>query len=259
MPPAPPQGIPTAGGDPDGDGDDDDAGGSSSHDTELLEEPEPDGWIARPITRDAARGCHFHDALDTLLRRAFNRHTWSIEYRCVVYRHCRGLYPDQWEATCLVHRPDDDLRGAEAFLEHYSITERDTAETAMQDAARRALSQYCSLFSGVADGLDLKYYPRHTTGSAGGVIVSLVGEGNPRLSSMVNLVVVLNTELDHTLDELGKVRAEVVELRAERAAHHYMDGGSPAPIGIQHPYHSPPRGRFDYGTPDCRTRIDLDP
>jgi hypothetical protein len=39
-----------------------------------------------------------------------------------------------------VRRPDDDLRGAEAFLEHYSITERDTAKAAMQDAARRALS-----------------------------------------------------------------------------------------------------------------------
>jgi hypothetical protein len=33
----------------------------------------------------------------------------------------------------------------------------------------------------------------------------------------------------------------------------------PAPVGIQHPYRSPPRGRFDYGTPDCRTRIDLGP
>jgi hypothetical protein len=79
----------------------------------------------------------------------------------------------------------------------------------MQDAARRALSQYCSLFSVVADGLDRKYYPRRLTGSAGGVIVSLVGEGNPRLSSMVNLAAMLNTELDHALDELGKVRAEV--------------------------------------------------
>ena len=118
MPHAPPQGIPAAGGDPDGDRDDDDASGSSSHNSELSKEPEPDGWIARPIICDAARGCHFHDALD--------RHTWSIEYRCVVYQHRRWLYPDQWEATCLVHHPDDDLRGAEAFLEHYSITERDT-------------------------------------------------------------------------------------------------------------------------------------
>jgi hypothetical protein len=81
--PASTQGISAAGGDPDRDGDDGDAGGSSSHDTELSEEPE--GWIARHITHDAARGCHFHDALDTLLRRAFDRHTWSIEYRCVVY------------------------------------------------------------------------------------------------------------------------------------------------------------------------------
>jgi hypothetical protein len=111
MPPAPPQGIPAAGGDPGGDGDDDDddTGGSLSHDTELSEEPESDGWIARPITRDTARGCHFHDALDTLLRRAFDQHTWSIEYRCVVYQHHRWLYRDQWEATFLVRRPDDDL------------------------------------------------------------------------------------------------------------------------------------------------------
>jgi hypothetical protein len=158
-----------------------------------------------------------------------------------------------------VRRPDDDLWGAEAFLEHYSITERDTAEAAMQDVARRALSQNCSFFSGVVDGLDLKYYPHRSTGSAGGMIVSPVGEGNPRLNSMVNLVAVLNTEMDHALDELGKVRAEVVELRAARAVRHYQDGGSPAPVGIQHPYRSPHHGRFDYGTPDCRTKIDLEP
>jgi hypothetical protein len=129
----------------------------------------------------------------------------------------------------------------------------------MQDVARWALSQYCSLFSGVADGLDLKYYPHRSTDSVGCVIVSPVGEGNPRLNSMVNLAVVLNTELDNALDELGKVRAKVAELRAECAACHYLDGGSAAPIGIQHPYRSPPHGRFDYGTLDCRTRIDLYP
>jgi hypothetical protein len=259
MPPAPPQGISAAGGDPDGDGDDDDTSGSSSHGTELSEELEAERWIARPITRDAACGCHFHDALDTLLRRVFDQHTWSIEYRCVVYQHRRGLYLDQWEATCLVRRSDDDLQGAEAFSEHNSITEMDTAQAAMHDVARRALSQYCSLFSGVADGLDQKYYPRRSTCSARGVIVSPVGEGNPRLNNMVNLAVVLNTKLDHALDELGKVWAEVAELRAECAARHYLDGGSPAPVGIQHPYRSPPHGCFDYGTPDCRTQIDLDP
>jgi hypothetical protein len=137
VPPAPPQGTPTAGGDPDGDDND---GGSSSHSTELLEEQEPEGWIARPVTRDAARSCHFHDAVDTLVHQAFDRHTWSIEYRCVVYHHSRGLYLDQWEATCLVRYPDDDLRGLEAYSENYSITKRDTAEAVMQDAAWRVLS-----------------------------------------------------------------------------------------------------------------------
>jgi hypothetical protein len=83
-PPAPPLGGPApgvaAGGDPDDGGGDD----SSSHDTDFSADQEPEGWVARPITHDAARGCHFHDALDTLLRRALNRRTWSIEYRCVV-------------------------------------------------------------------------------------------------------------------------------------------------------------------------------
>jgi hypothetical protein len=111
MPPAPPQGIPAAGGDPDGD--DDDAGGSSSHGTELSEEPEPEGWIARPITREAARGCHFHDALDTLLRQAFDRHTWSTEYRCVVYHH----QAPQEEATLQQHlSPPPSMTIEQMFL-----------------------------------------------------------------------------------------------------------------------------------------------
>jgi hypothetical protein len=108
-----------------------------------------------------------------------------------------------------VRRPVNDLRSVEAFSEYYSITERDTVEVAMQDAAHHVLSQYCSLFSGVADDLDLKYYPGRSTDSAGGVIVSPIGEGNPRLNNMVNLVVMLNTELDHALDVLGKAPTEI--------------------------------------------------
>jgi hypothetical protein len=133
-----------------------------------------------------------------------------------------------------VHRPDDDHQGPEAYSEHYSITERDTSEVAMQDVARHALSQYCSLFSGVADGLDLKYYPRRSTGSIGGVIVSPVVEGSPRLSIMVNLIAVLNTELDHTLDELGKARVKITELCAERAERLHQEEGSPALVGTHH-------------------------
>jgi hypothetical protein len=158
-----------------------------------------------------------------------------------------------------VHHSDDDLRGAEACSEHYSFTEWDPTEAAMQDAARRALSQYCSLVSGVADGLDLKYYPHRSTGSTGSAIVSLIGEGDPRLSSMVNLVVVLNTELDHTHDELGKARAEIAELCVERAERHHHEDGAPAFVGTQHPYRLPPHGFYAYGTPVCRTWINLEP
>jgi hypothetical protein len=243
---APPLGVPVAGvaagGDPDDGGDD----YNSSHNTDLSEEPEPEGWVVRPITRDAARGCHFHDALD-------------IEYRCVVFQHSHGVYPDRWEATCLVRRPENSLRGAEVCSEHYSISERESAKAAMQDATRCALSHYCSMLSGVDDGLNLRYYPRRPSGSLGGVVVSHVSEDNPMLSSIINLAVVLNTELDHALDELSRAHAEIAQLRAERAEHRHLEDGSPAPIGIQHPYHSPQRGHHAYGNPDCRTRINLEP
>jgi hypothetical protein len=108
--PASPLGAPATGGDPDGDDDD----SSSSHSTDLSEEKELKVWVAQPITRD--------DALDTLLRRAFDRHTWSIEYRYVVYQHSRGIYSDCWEATCLVRHPEDDLRGVEVCSKHYFIS-----------------------------------------------------------------------------------------------------------------------------------------
>jgi hypothetical protein len=108
-PPAPPPSAPVpgiaTGGDPDDGGGDD----SPSHDTNFSADQEPEGWVARPITRDAAHGCHFHDALDTLLRRALDQCTWSIEYRYVVYQHSRGVYRDRWEATCLVRRPENSL------------------------------------------------------------------------------------------------------------------------------------------------------
>jgi hypothetical protein len=129
----------------------------------------------------------------------------------------------------------------------------------MQDTARRALSHYCSVLGGVADGLNLKYYPHHPSGSTGGMIVSPVGEDNPRLSSTVNLAVVLNTELDHALDELSMARAEIAQLRAERPERRHLDDGSSAPVETQHPYRSPRHGHQSYGNSDCKTKINLEP
>jgi hypothetical protein len=156
--PAPPLSSPAVGVAAGGDLDDGGGDSSSSHSTDLSADQEPEGWVARPITRDAARGCHFQDVLDTLLRQALDQRTWSIEYSCVVFQHSRGVYPDRWEVTCLVRRPENSLRGAEVCSKHYSISKRDSAEATMQDVARRALLHYCSVLGGVADGLNLKYY-----------------------------------------------------------------------------------------------------
>jgi hypothetical protein len=115
------------------------------------------------------------------------------------------------------------------------------------------------VFGGVTDGLNLRYYPHRPSGSTGGVVVSPVGEDNPTLSSTVNLAAVLNTELDHALDELSRARVEIAQLRAERAERRHLDDGSSAPVRTQHPYRSPRRGHQSYGNPDCKTKINLEP
>jgi hypothetical protein len=84
---------------------------------------------------------------------------------------------------------------------------------------------------GVADGLDMRYYPYRPSGSAGGMVVSPVGEDNPRLSNTTNLAAVLNTKLDHALDELSRAHVEIAQLRAERAERRHLEDGSPAPVG----------------------------
>jgi hypothetical protein len=91
------------------------------------------------------------------------------------------------------------------------------------------------------------------------VVVSPIGEDNPRLSNTINLVVVLNMELDHALYELSRARAEIAQLWVEHMEHRHLVDGFPAPVGTQHPYRSPWRGHHVYGNPDCRTRINLEP
>jgi hypothetical protein len=115
------------------------------------------------------------------------------------------------------------------------------------------------MLGGVTDGLDLRYYPRRPSSSTRGVVVPPVGEDNPRLSSTVNLATMLNTELDHALDELSRARAEIAQLRAKRVERRQLTDGSPTPIRTQHPYRSPQCGHHVYDNPDCRTRINLGP
>jgi hypothetical protein len=115
------------------------------------------------------------------------------------------------------------------------------------------------VLGGVANGLDLRYYPHRPSGSTGGVIVSPIREDNPRLNSIVNLATVLNTELDHALDELSRARVEIAQLWAERAERRHLEDGSPAPVETQHPYRSPQCGHHAYGNPDYRTKINLEP
>ena len=91
------------------------------------------------------------------------------------------------------------------------------------------------------------------------MVPDTIGEDNPRLSSTVNLAAMLNTELDHALDELSRACAEIAQLWAGRAERRHLDDGSPAPVGTQHPYRSPRRGHQPYGNPDYKTRIDLGP
>jgi hypothetical protein len=71
-----------------------------------------------------------------------------------------------------------------------SISKRKNMQAAMKDVARTGLSYFCSEY-GVGDGLNIKYYSCHPSGSEAGAIVSPVGEGNPRLIAETNIVGIL--------------------------------------------------------------------
>jgi hypothetical protein len=64
---------------------------------------------------------------------------------------------------------------------------------------------------------------------------------------------------DHSLDELSRARAETAKLRDERAERCLQEGGFPGPMGTRHLYRSPPNAHHSYGSPACKTKIDLDP
>jgi hypothetical protein len=53
------------------------------------------------------------------------------------------------------------------------------------------------------------------------------------LSSTVNLAAMLNTELDHALDELSRGRAEIAQLWTELAERCHLEDGSPPPSGLR--------------------------
>jgi hypothetical protein len=76
---------------------------------------------------------------------------------------------------------------------------------------------------------------------------------------VLHLVIVLNIKLNHALDELSMARAKIEELCAKCAERLHQGDGFPTPVRTQHPYRSPPQGHHVYGTPDYRTKIDLEP
>jgi hypothetical protein len=63
----------------------------------------------------------------------------------------------------------------------------------MQDDVWCALSSCCSMFGGVTDGLNLRYYPHRPASNTESVVVSPIGEDNPRLSSIINPLAIEST------------------------------------------------------------------
>ena len=99
--------------------------------------------------------------------------------------------------------------------------------------------------------LDTEKVTQEVEAEASGVLLKiLAGEGE-------------EIEVGKAIAVIGEQGEEVPEGEAEYPTEVSEDDaqeeGSPAPIRTQHPYRSPPHGQHAYGTPDCRTKIDLEP
>jgi hypothetical protein len=135
------------------------------------------------ITRDAAHGYTFTMCSTPCCARrstnALGPSSIAVLSSSTVARHTWNA--GRQLAWCAVRRIVSRVRrSARSIILSLSGTQL------RQPSTRHVLSHYCSVLGGVADGLDLRYYPCRSSGSIGGVVVSPVGEDNPRLSSTVN-------------------------------------------------------------------------
>ena len=146
-------------------------------------------------------------------------------------------------------------RADREILVHYAISDRDTQEAGIADAARRAYYVYRQKFFRDTQNGPERWYPRRISGQTACTITSTTDVQNPQLASTVEVVAALNTDLDAASEENFMLRTQLTTAQEWNETLESLMG-APTPRSPVYRGESPPRKRTRYGTTASRTTID---
>ena len=150
---------------------------------------------------------------------------------------------------------DEVARAAREISVHYALSDRDTQEAGIADAARQAYYVYRHKFFAKIKDEPERYHPRRKSGATACTIASTADVQDPQLASTVALVATLNTELDAVTDENAMLRRKLTAMQEKNEELQHQLGG-PAPRSPEYRGESPPRRRPRYNSSDAHTTVD---
>jgi hypothetical protein len=208
---------------------------------ESIGETQLEGWICTH---------HHNDGGDLPFPRLFrealhdlDRDHWTPIYVGTRYRHQH--FPEEWEVTVVVTAADE-YGGRIEHLRHKAPARRSSFAAGMADAAKEALTNFCSMFGPALGDTAYRYFPRRPLTEPSTLVASAAKENNPRLNALVRYVALLNSEYDAVLHELQEQRHLTTALRAELGEDedNYIDCAA-----------VPPRKKLRYNDPRGRTHL----
>ncbi|CAN6300503.1 unnamed protein product [Urochloa humidicola] len=250
------------GGDPDDDDDDEEEEDEDEEDGDHGGEVErPPRWIIHDYTRDGGDS-YYHRRLLKMLQRHYGMGYVGVSYHCKWWTHDR--FPSFWRVKVQVRVPDPSARAAKRMTQHSALSDRETIEAGIGDAAHQAYFRYRhELWLEIQERAD-RYHPRRASGETACTIATTVEVTDRQLASTVSLVAVLNMDVDALSDGNHLLRTWVTELQERIIEMESQAGlpaprspeGLPAPRSPEHHAESPPRKRARYGTAEARTTIE---
>ncbi|CAO2143987.1 unnamed protein product [Urochloa humidicola] len=242
------------GGDPDDDDDDDDDDeDEDDEDGDQGGEVErPPGWIIHDYTRDGGDS-YYHRRLLKMLQRHYGMGYVGVLYHCKWWTH--DHFPSFWRVKVQVRVPDPSARAARRMTQHSALSDMETIEAGIGDAARQAYICYRhELWPEIQERAD-RYHPRRVSGETACTIATTAEVTDRQFASTVSLVAVLNTDVDALSNENHLLRTRVTELQV-RIIEMERQAGLPAPPSPERRAESPPRKRARYGTAEARTTVE---
>ncbi|CAO2146192.1 unnamed protein product [Urochloa humidicola] len=188
-----------------------------------------------------------------MLQRHYGTGYVGVEYRCELWTHDR--FPEFWRVTVQVRVPDHGARAARRRTRHSGLSDRETIEAEISDAARQAYYRYRQELWTEIQNRPKRYHPRRESGETACTIASTAGVTNRQLASTVSLVAVLNTDLDAVSEENHVLRDRITTLE-DRIIELESQAGQPAPRSPEYRVESPPRKRTRFGTAEARTTVE---